>query len=191
MPRGASPPRLRRRVGAVPSGPPEHGVSVGNARSCPVVCLCSSIERGSDPEMSEGRGQDVERGSDKHSPVVDDQLKHETEGLVRAGHSTHAEEWKEAEPSGEDQPDADLAPSGTLSGGVPDGMDPDDVEGRAELAGFIGKAYPMVREQILDLVMDREAPTRVVDLVRRLPAGREFENINDVWTAAGGHVESD
>ena len=133
----------------------------------------------------------MERGSDKHSPLVDDQLKHETEGLVRSGHGTHAEEWKDAEPSGEDQPDADLAPSGTLHGGAPEGMAADDVEGRAELAGFIGKsAYPMVREQILDLVIDRQAPTRVVDLVRRLPAGREFENINDVWTAVGGHVES-
>jgi hypothetical protein len=134
----------------------------------------------------------VDRGSDKHSPLVDDQLKHETEGLVRAGRSTHAEEWKEAEPSGEDQPDADLAPEGTLHGGTPTGMAPDDVEGRAELAGFIGKdVYPMVREQILDLVMDRQAPDRVIDLVRRLPAGREFDNINDVWTAVGGHVESD
>jgi hypothetical protein len=133
----------------------------------------------------------VERGSDKHSPMVDDQLKHETEGLVRSGHSTHAEEWKDAEPSGEDQPDADLAPAGTLTGGTPDGMAADDVAGRAELAGFIGKAYPMVREQILDLVIERQAPVHVIDLVRRLPAGREFENINDVWTAVGGSVESD
>jgi hypothetical protein len=134
----------------------------------------------------------VDRGSDKHSPLVDDQLKHETEGLVRAGRNTHAEEWKEAEPSGEDQPDADLAPEGTLHGGTPTGMAPDDVEGRAELAGFIGKdVYPMVREQILDLVIERQAPDRVIDLVRRLPAGREFDNINDVWTAVGGHVESD
>lgn len=134
----------------------------------------------------------MERGSDKHSPMVDDQLKHETEGLVRAGRSTHAEEWKDAEPSGEDQPDADLAPDGTLVGGTPDGMAPDDVEGRAELAGFIGKeAYPMVREQILNLVIDNQAPDRVIDLVRQLPSGREFTNMNDVWTAVGGHVESD
>jgi len=133
----------------------------------------------------------VERGSDKHSPMVDDQLKHETEGLVRAGRSTHAEEWKDAEPSGEDQPDADLAPSGTLVGGTPEGMEPDDVEGRAELAGYIGKdAYPLLREQILDLVIDGQAPTRVVDLVRRLPSGTQFTNINEVWTALGGHVES-
>ena len=132
----------------------------------------------------------MERGSDKHSPMVDDQLKHETEGLVRSGHSTHAEEWKDAEPSGEDQPDADLAPSGTLAGGTPEGMAADDVEGRAELAGFIGKeAYPMVREQVLDLVIDGNAPTRVVDLVRRLPSGREFHNVREIWEAVGGSTE--
>ena len=134
----------------------------------------------------------MERGSDKHSPMVDDQLKHETEGLVRSGRSTHAEEWKEAEPSGEDQPDADLAPSGTLHGGIPQGMEADDVEGRAELAGFIGKdAYPLIREQILDLVIDGEAPQRVVDLVRRLPSGTQFHNVNEVWTAVGGATESE
>jgi hypothetical protein len=135
-------------------------------------------------------GATVERGSDKHSPLVDDQLKHETEGLVRSGHGTHAEEWKDAEPSGEDQPDADLAPTGTLHGGTPEGMAPDDVEGRAELAGFIGKeAYPMVREQVLDLVIDGHAPTGVVDLVRRLPSGREFHNVNEIWEAVGGSTE--
>ena len=121
----------------------------------------------------------MERGSDKHSPLRDDQLKHETEGLVRGGHGTHAEEWRDPEPSGEDQPDADLAPSGTLHGGTPSGMEPDDVEGRAELATFLGRdIYPAVRTQILDLV-------------RRLPAGREFHNVNEIWAAIGGSVESD
>jgi hypothetical protein len=134
----------------------------------------------------------VERGSDKHSPLRDDQLKHETEGLVRGGHGTHAEEWRDPEPSGEDQPDADLAPEGTLHGGTPVGMDADDVEGRAELATYLGRdIYPAVRAQILDLVTERQAPERVIDLVRRLPAGREFHNVNEIWAAVGGAVESD
>jgi hypothetical protein len=133
----------------------------------------------------------VERGSDKHSPLVDDQLKHETEGLVRSGRSTHAEEWKDPEPSGEDQPEADRAPDATLHGGVPSGMDADDVEGRAELASYLGKdSYPMVREQVIGLLIDREAPARVVDLARRLPSGREFHTVNEVWEAIGGHVET-
>src|SRR3954452_21003308 len=122
----------------------------------------------------------VERGSDKHSPMLDDQLKHETEGLVRSGRSTHAEEWKDPEPAGEDQPEADRAPDSTMRGGIPTGMSPDDVEGRSQLAGFIGKdAYPLVREQVLEIVIDAEAPEQVVDLVRRLPSGREFHNAND------------
>ena len=134
----------------------------------------------------------MDRGSDKHSPMRDDELKHETDGLVRAGRATHAEEWKDPEPSGEDQPDADRAPDGTLHGGIPAGMNDEDVEGRAEVASYIGKgSYPMVREQILELVMDRQAPTRVIDLVRRLPSGREYHNMQEVWLAVGGHTESD
>lgn len=133
----------------------------------------------------------MDRGSDKVSPRVDDQLKHETEGLVRSGHSTHAEEWKDPEPVGEDQPDADLAPGGTLLGGTPDGMAPDDVEGRSELASYLGKdRYPMVRAQVIDLVIDRNAPQRVIDLVRELPSDREFANVNDIWSALGGSVET-
>jgi len=134
----------------------------------------------------------VDRGSDKVSPRADEELKHQTQGLVRSGHTTHAEEWKDPEPIGEDQPDADLAPDGTLHGGTPAGMTGDDVEGRAELAGYIGKdAYPLVGQQVLELVIDGQAPARVIDLVRRLPSGREFHNINDIWTSLGGHVEAE
>jgi hypothetical protein len=71
-------------------------------------------------------------------------------------------------------------------------MSNDDVEGRAEIATYLGKDhYPMVREQILDLVIDGRAPDRVIDLVRRLPSGREFHNVNQVWAAVGGPVESE
>jgi hypothetical protein len=123
---------------------------------------------------------------------MDDALEHETEGLVRSGHSTHAEEWKDPEPSGEDQPDADLDPDGTLVGGTPTGMTPEDVEGRAELASYIGKdAYPLVRAQVIDLVVERHAPDRVIDLVKNLPSDRQFHNINQIWTAVGGHVETE
>src|SRR3954471_1518547 len=100
----------------------------------------------------------MERG-DKHGFRVDNEMAHETEGLVRSGRSTHAEEWNDPEPSGEDQPDADRVPNATMTGGTPPGMTPDDVEGRAELASYIGKeAYPAVRAQLIDLVIERNAP---------------------------------
>jgi uncharacterized protein DUF2795 len=134
----------------------------------------------------------VDRGSDKHGPMRDEQLKHETDGLVRGGHSTHAEEWKDPEPVGEDQPDSDRNPAGTLQGGTPLGTTPDDIDGRAEIAAYLGKdCYPMVREQVINLAIDRRAPDRVVDLARRLPSGREFHNVNEIWAAVGGGVETD
>jgi hypothetical protein len=134
----------------------------------------------------------MDRGSDKHSPRVDEELKHEVSGLVQGGHDTHAEEWRSPEPSGEDQPDADLVPDGSLHGGVPDGMTEEDVEARADLARYLTPAaFPGVREQLLDHVLDDSAPDRVVEQVRRLPAGREFQNVGEVWRAlnGGGHVE--
>ncbi|WP_458115781.1 hypothetical protein [Arthrobacter sp. D2-10] len=39
----------------------------------------------------------AERGNTTHGPHVDDQLKHETQGLVHSNHPTRAEDWREAE----------------------------------------------------------------------------------------------
>jgi hypothetical protein len=92
----------------------------------------------------------MERGSDKVSPRLDDELKHDTEGLVRSGHSTHAEEWKGSEPAGEDQPSVSLIPE-IPPGGDSNGMSTADIEGRAELAGYIARAdYPLARDQLLE-----------------------------------------
>jgi hypothetical protein len=38
------------------------------------------------------------RSSDKHGPVLDDEMKMETEGELRAGRSTRAEPWRDPEP---------------------------------------------------------------------------------------------
>jgi hypothetical protein len=133
---------------------------------------------------------DVERGSDKHGARQDEQLAHEVEGLVRGGHSTHAQEWKDPEPSGEDQPDADLAPGATLEGGVPEGMSAADVERRSELATFLGKdVYPATREALLERAAASSAPDRVLRRLQELPADRAFENLQDVWSTIGGNVE--
>lgn len=132
----------------------------------------------------------MERGSSKHSPRVDEQLEHEVQGMLKSGHETHAEEWKSGEPSGEDQPDVDRAPGETLTGGTPDGMTPDDVEGRSELAGYLGKeVWPADAEQLLALAAERQAPASVLDGLRKLPAGQPYENLQEVWSALGGGTE--
>jgi Protein of unknown function (DUF2795) len=132
----------------------------------------------------------MERGSDKHGQRQDDQLAHEVEGMMRAERSTHAEEWRDPEPAGEDQPDADLAPNGTLVGGTPPGMTEQDVEGRSQLATYLGKdIYPAAREALLERATDSNAPDAILDQLRRLPDGQEFENVNEVWVTLGGGVE--
>lgn len=132
----------------------------------------------------------MDRGSNTHSARMDDALKGETEGMMRSGHDTHAEEWKSAEPSGEDQPDVDRMPDGTLSGGTPAGLSGDDVEGRSELARFLPRgAFPAVGEMLLEAARQNEAPDRVLEQLRALPAGREYANVAEVWQALGGGVE--
>jgi hypothetical protein len=132
----------------------------------------------------------MEQSTDKHGPRLDEELKHETAGMVSAGRSTRAEEWRDPEPAGEDQPDVDLAPDTTLVGGTPDGMTAEDVERRSRLASYLDRStFPAVRQQLVDDAVANHAPDDVVAELRGLPDGREFVNVNDVWTALGGGSE--
>ena len=128
-------------------------------------------------------------GSGKVSAQQDDALKKATEGLVRSGHSTHAQEWRDPEPSGEDQPDVDLEPDGTLAGGTPEGMSAADVADRSDLARYLGRIYPADRDALREAAAGNNAPDRILALLDRLPAGQSFENLQDVWAALGGGVE--
>lgn len=132
----------------------------------------------------------MERGSDKHSPMLDDKMKAETAGLVAAGRSTRAQEWHDPEPSGEDEPDVDRAPDSTLTGGTPDGMTAADVERRSRLATVLDRSvFPAVRAQLVEDAEANHAPEAILDELRRLPDGREFANVNEVWTTLGGGTE--
>jgi hypothetical protein len=132
----------------------------------------------------------MERGSDKHSARMDDALQSEVEGLVRTGHDNRAD-WNAPEPSGEDQPDVDLMPDGTLSGGVPEGMTEQDVDERSKLAGYLGRVWPATSEQILSVAIDNGAPEPVLTQLRHLPPGQSFANLQDLWARlSAGHVES-
>ena len=132
----------------------------------------------------------MERGSDKHSARMDDALAHDVDGLVRSGHDSR-EDWNSPEPSGEDQPDVDLVPNGTLAGGVPDGMTEADVERRSQLATYLGRLWPATREELVRVATDNEAPDAVIAQLHTLPMGEQFANLQQVWSAlSGGHVEA-
>jgi hypothetical protein len=131
----------------------------------------------------------LERGSDKHSPRVDEQLDHDTRSLTQgAPVESRVEEHREQEGPGEDQP----TPDARLTGGraTATSLDLDDAETRADIARFLTpSAFPADREALLADAESNQAPAGVVERLTALPAGRDFENVQDIWSALGGTVE--
>jgi hypothetical protein len=129
--------------------------------------------------------------STKHSPRLDDELEHETEGMMRAERATRAEEWREVEPVAEGDPDIDTDPAGTLVGGTPVGMDADAVVARAELARWLDRAdFPATGPQLVEAARDHRAPDAVVAELGKLPDGDTYERIGDVVRALGYPTET-
>ncbi|GAA0359113.1 DUF2795 domain-containing protein [Actinoallomurus spadix] len=123
--------------------------------------------------------------SAKHGPHIDDEMRHETEGLQRAGRPTHAEEWKETEPVVDDR--GRDATSANLAGreGTPAGMSPDDVERRSDMARYLaGFHEPMRPAALADRAAGNGAPDDVVRDLRKLP-DQEYTRVAEVSEALG------
>jgi hypothetical protein len=132
----------------------------------------------------------MEQQANKHSPKVDEELKHELEQTLAGGRQSHVEEWRQAEPSGEDQPELSRTPEGSLEEGTPPGLDLADVERRSQLASYLGKnIWPADRDALIAHAEEGSAPDAVLNELRRLPSGREFVNTQEVWASLGHSVE--
>ncbi|MGY1630100.1 DUF2795 domain-containing protein [Geodermatophilus sp. SYSU D01186] len=133
----------------------------------------------------------VSARSTKHNPRLDEELEHEVQGMLKAERATRAEEWREAEPVAEGDPDLTADPTGTLVGGTPVGMDADAVVRRAELARWLDRAdFPSEGPALVEAALDHRAPDAVVDELRRLPEGETYERIGDVVRALGYPTET-
>jgi hypothetical protein len=122
----------------------------------------------------------MDRGSDKVNPRVDAELQQETEGLERgAPVETRAEEFRKQEEGGEDQPAPDARPEVETS-----------VEARSELARHLEpSAFPADRQALLAAAEEQQAGDAVLGLIRELPEGRTFQNVEEVWEALGGEPD--
>ncbi|MCV2490350.1 DUF2795 domain-containing protein [Geodermatophilus sp. YIM 151500] len=141
--------------------------------------------------MSETPFAGTSERSTKHSPRVDEDLVHETQGMMKAERATRSEEWREVEPQAETDPDIDADPAGTLVGGTPVGMDADAVTARAELARWLDRAdFPSTGPDLVEAARDHRAPDAVVAELERLPAGETYERVGDVVRALGYPTES-
>jgi hypothetical protein len=131
----------------------------------------------------------VERGSDKHSAMLDEALKHDTASLARGDPSeARSEEFREQEgpAEGEPTPDARIRGGGEIPGA---GLSLDDINGRTDLARYLEhRQFPARPDELAAHAQARHAPDAVVDQLRQVP-DRVYENVTEVWVALGGRVE--
>jgi Protein of unknown function (DUF2795) len=117
----------------------------------------------------------MERGSDKHAPFVDDQMKSDAEPLERGGSMTsRVEEAREAEPGASRRTRADVP----------------DEELRSRIARWLHRVdYPAARHALIAEARANNAPPGVLDALGRLPEGTTYENVQQIWIALGGRPE--
>ena len=66
------------------------------------------------------------------------------------------------------------------------GTNEGDIERRAAIAESLGKEiWPADRDQLIAKAQEGPAPDRVLSDLQRLPAGRQFENVQEVAQALG------
>lgn len=125
-----------------------------------------------------------QRGSDRLSPLRDDEMKHELEGMLRSDHATRAEEWRDPEPSAEDDPEPDLGPP--PEPGSPRAREERDEEFRFDLARHLRRTvFPAAREDLLRLLDETHGPGYLTEAVRQLPPDVRYDNVQHVARALG------
>lgn len=132
----------------------------------------------------------MERGSDKHSPRIDENLDAATRSLVQgAPVESRAEEYREQEGPGDGEPLADNRLTGDRGVNDEDTLRYDEVEARSELARYLEPSvFPTDREGLIASAERMHAPDDLLSRLRELPEG-VFTHTEAVWEALGGRVE--
>lgn len=124
-----------------------------------------------------------EQAGGTHGPREDDALKREVRSELQANRATRAEEWLEPEPPGEDEPEATWAPQGR-PGGTPPGEDWETIELRSDLARHLDRTvWPLTRRRLVEILTERNAADRLVELAASLPAGHRYRSLAELARA--------
>lgn len=135
----------------------------------------------------------MDRGSDKHSPRIDDSLEHDTRPLTQGSpYEARADEARLQEGAADGEPTTDALLSGDVHPGeAPNGeeLSHDELEARSRIAAYLRPSvWPADRQALLTCAEDMNAPPDVLDRLRQLPDGT-FSHTEAVWEALGGPVE--
>jgi uncharacterized protein DUF2795 len=132
----------------------------------------------------------MERGSDKHTRRVDEELKHDTDSLTHGSPlESRAREEREQEGPADGEPTPDALLAGDRPSSNPDTLAHDEVEARAELARHLQPSiFPADRAALVESAQAMGASAELVERLARLPDG-VFDHLEAVWEALGGRVE--
>jgi hypothetical protein len=133
----------------------------------------------------------MERGSDKHSPRLDEELKHDTSSLVHGSPvESRAAEAREQEGPADGEPTPDALIRGEPGPAPnPDTLSHDEIEARAELARHLQPSiFPADRATIGASARAMGASDDLLSRLAELPDGT-FDHLEAVWEALGGRVE--
>ena len=130
------------------------------------------------------------RGSDKHSPRIDENLDHDLSSLTHgAPVESRAQEFRTQEGAADDEPTPDARLTGDRGLVDDDVLGPDEVEARSLLAAHLAPtAWPADREALLAQARREHAPAWLLERLATLPDGT-FTHTEAVWEALGGRVE--
>lgn len=129
----------------------------------------------------------MERGSSKHSPHLDEELAREAQPYLRGSPGgSRMEEWRDSEGASDDQPRPDWIPEGARPAGAPAPLDGQDVEARSRLGRAVPRSVlPGDRREVLRGAERIGVAPQVRAELERLPAGRTYHTVYEIWEALG------
>lgn len=136
----------------------------------------------------------MERRSDKHTPRVDDELRHQTDSLVRGSPiESRAEEFREQEGGAEDEPDAGPVLTHrdrpVRSDSPAEVMSEEEANERAELARHLPPScFPARPAELARAAAEAGATEGQLARLESLPDWL-YNSMAEVWQALGGSVE--
>jgi hypothetical protein len=122
-----------------------------------------------------------EQASGTHGPLRDEAIKRDDEAEARQ----YAGEWPEPEeePEDETEREATWAPAARLA----DSPTPEDweaVELRSDLARHLDRTvWPVSRERLLEILTERNAGDRLLELAASLPDGQRYSSLRELLRA--------
>jgi hypothetical protein len=122
-----------------------------------------------------------EQASGTHGPLRDEAIKRQDEAEARE----YAGEWPEPEeePEDETEREATWAPAARLA----ESSAPEDwqaIELRSDLARHLDRtAWPLTRGRLLEILTERQAGDRLLELAASLPGGHRYRSLHELLRA--------